>query len=303
MTTNQDAFLKNYNRLNSKQKYAVDNIDGPSLVIAGPGSGKTQILSMRVANILRQTDAIPQSILCLTFTDAAAKNMLQRLVDTIGIDAYKINIHTFHSFATDIIGKYPEIFFMGVQFMPLEEIARVEILENLFSNLDYKDKLSSKHPELGWVYKKDVECLIKDLKSAGILPDEFRSILRENYTFLCLIEAHLQDLFSIKITRKTIDLMPAVIDKISEEPYKSDHAPRINTELPNFILGNVECKETWRFFGDIACHLPRQIGFNHRKCSEQRQPKAKRDHQPSRLGAWAVEVRQRKPWQRSFWPG
>lgn len=233
---NQDTFLKNYERLNDKQKLAVDKIEGPLLVIAGPGSGKTQILSMRVANILQKTDSLPQSILCLTFTDAAAKNMLERLIKIIGIDAYKINIHTFHSFATDIIGKHPEVFFFGAQFTPLEEITRVEILENLFSKLDYTNKLSSKHPELGWVYKKDVENLIKDLKSAGILPDEFDSILKENLTFLQQLEPFLQQLFSTKITRKTIDLFPDIIEKINEIPYESDHTPRVNSYKKTLIV-------------------------------------------------------------------
>ncbi|MBC7472032.1 MAG: ATP-dependent helicase [candidate division SR1 bacterium] len=233
---NQNIFLKNYERLNDKQKLAVDKIEGPLLVIAGPGSGKTQILSMRVANILQKTDSLPQSILCLTFTDAAAKNMLERLVKIIGIDAFKINIHTFHSFATDIIGKYPEVFFLGAQFTPLEEIARVEILENLFSKLDYTNKLSSRHPELGWVYKKDVENMIKDLKAAGILPDEFNSILKENLAFLQQLEPYLQELFSTKITRKTIDLLPNIIEKINEIPYKSQHIPRINSYKKTLLV-------------------------------------------------------------------
>jgi DNA helicase-2/ATP-dependent DNA helicase PcrA len=61
-----DNFRKVYNQLNDEQREAVDNIYGPVLVIAGPGTGKTQLLSARVANILRITDASPNNILCLT---------------------------------------------------------------------------------------------------------------------------------------------------------------------------------------------------------------------------------------------
>jgi DNA helicase II / ATP-dependent DNA helicase PcrA len=224
-----DIFQKNYERLNQNQKYAVDTIDGPLLVIAGPGSGKTQILSMRVANILYKTDAIPQSILCLTFTDAAAKNMVERLGKIIGLDAYKVNIYTFHSFATDIIGKYPEVFFLGSQFSPLEEIARVEILDSLFSKLDHTNKLSSRHPELGWTYKKDVENIIKDLKIGGILPDEFFVILQENNTFLQEIQPYFQELFIDKVSKKSIQLLPEIIEKINKTEYKSNFTPRVNS--------------------------------------------------------------------------
>ena len=65
------------------------------MVVAGPGTGKTQLLAMRVANILRQTDVLPSNILCLTFTEAAATNMVERLSTIIGADAYKVEINTF----------------------------------------------------------------------------------------------------------------------------------------------------------------------------------------------------------------
>ena len=90
-------FDKAYKSLNKEQRAAVDHIDGPLLVIAGPGTGKTQLLSVRVANILKNTDASPENILCLTFTEAAASNMRHRLSDFIGPEAYKVQIHTYHS--------------------------------------------------------------------------------------------------------------------------------------------------------------------------------------------------------------
>jgi DNA helicase-2/ATP-dependent DNA helicase PcrA len=117
-----EAFQKAYNGLNSEQKRAVDTLEGPVLVVAGPGSGKTQILSLRVANILKETDARPSTILCLTFTDSAAANMRERLAKMIGREAYKVTIATFHSFCTDVIGKFPEYFYDGASFMPADEL-------------------------------------------------------------------------------------------------------------------------------------------------------------------------------------
>ena len=81
-------FEQAYNSLNDEQRAAVDHIDGPLLVIAGPGTGKTQLLSVRVANILKQTDVMPDSIPCLTITAAAASNMRHRLANFIGPEAY-----------------------------------------------------------------------------------------------------------------------------------------------------------------------------------------------------------------------
>jgi DNA helicase-2/ATP-dependent DNA helicase PcrA len=74
-TNNINAFTEAYEQLNKNQKEAVDTIEGPVMVIAGPGTGKTQILTLRIGKILLETDATPNTILALTFTDAGAKAM------------------------------------------------------------------------------------------------------------------------------------------------------------------------------------------------------------------------------------
>ena len=96
-------FTTRYAKLNEAQKQAVDTIDGPVMVVAGPGTGKTELLSMRAANILRRTDTLPENILCLTFTDSGAAAMRERMVQIIGKDAYKVAIHTFHSFGAEVM--------------------------------------------------------------------------------------------------------------------------------------------------------------------------------------------------------
>ena len=112
------SFKQLYEQLNTAQRQAVDTTEGPVMVIAGPGTGKTQLLSMRVANILRQSDVLPSNILCLTFTESAASAMRERLVNIIGADGYKVAIHTFHSFGTEVINHYPEYFYQGANFRP-----------------------------------------------------------------------------------------------------------------------------------------------------------------------------------------
>ena len=73
------------------------------MVIAGPGTGKTQILAARIGKILTETDASAHEILCLTYTDAGAVAMRKRLFDFIGPEAYQVNIYTFHAFCNEII--------------------------------------------------------------------------------------------------------------------------------------------------------------------------------------------------------
>ena len=84
------------NGLNEQQKNAAQTIEGPVQVIAGPGTGKTQILASRIANILATTDTDPWNILCLTFTDAGVIAMRDRLLKFIGPTAHQVQIHTFH---------------------------------------------------------------------------------------------------------------------------------------------------------------------------------------------------------------
>ncbi|MBR3055852.1 UvrD-helicase domain-containing protein, partial [Candidatus Saccharibacteria bacterium] len=89
--------------LNANQKKAVEYLAGPLLVLAGPGTGKTQLLSHKVAYILENTDTNPENILCLTFTETGAANMRERLKTIIGKDALKVNIGTYHAFGAEIL--------------------------------------------------------------------------------------------------------------------------------------------------------------------------------------------------------
>ena len=99
----QEIFNQIYKGLNTQQRIAVDTIEGTVMVLAGPGTGKTQILSARIGKILLETDALPNNILCLTYTEAGVVAMRNRLLSFIGSDAYKVHIHTFHSFCNMVI--------------------------------------------------------------------------------------------------------------------------------------------------------------------------------------------------------
>jgi len=176
------SFQADYQKLNPEQREAVDKIDGPLLVVAGPGTGKTQLLSLRVANILDKTDTEAKNILCLTFTDSASFNMRQRLYTVIGNLAYKVAIHTFHSFSTEIINQNPEYFFFGANFKPADELSKIAIFQDIFENLEFNNPLRSKYLDT-WTYLSAVKSRITDLKQDGLEPDDFREILKENQDF------------------------------------------------------------------------------------------------------------------------
>ena len=116
-----EKFQEALANLNPEQLAAVNKMDGPVLVVAGPGTGKTQILAARIGKILTDTDALPNEILCLTYTDAGAIAMRKRLFDFIGPDAYRVNIYTFHAFCNEIIQENLE-YFGKLNLEPLSEL-------------------------------------------------------------------------------------------------------------------------------------------------------------------------------------
>jgi DNA helicase-2/ATP-dependent DNA helicase PcrA len=132
-------FEELYAKLNSAQKEAVDTIEGPVMVVAGPGTGKTQILTLRIANILTKTDTNPENILALTFTEAAAASMRRRLAEIIGSPAYAVTIGTFHGFCNDIIKNYPENFPRIISSEHLTEVEQIKVLEELIAALPLKE--------------------------------------------------------------------------------------------------------------------------------------------------------------------
>lgn len=125
MPMNTEKFDAIYSGLNPKQQEAVNQIEGPVLVIAGPGTGKTKVLTSRIANILLKTDAKPENILCLTYTEAGTVAMRKSLFSTIGTEAYRVNIFTFHAFCNTVIQENADFF----GFRNLDAISELEQIE------------------------------------------------------------------------------------------------------------------------------------------------------------------------------
>ena len=174
MLKTTEEFERAYQQLNPNQKLAVDTIDGPVMVVAGPGTGKTQVLTARIANILQRTDTDPSAVLALTFTESAAKNMRKRLVDMIGKTGYYVHINTFHAFCSQVIHNNPEYFPIDADSQPLTELERYDLFEQL---IDQSDLEKLKPLNAPYLYLRYIVKAISDLKREGVSPDEFEEII------------------------------------------------------------------------------------------------------------------------------
>jgi len=135
------VFKERFKKLNEEQKKAVESIEGPVMVIAGPGTGKTEILAARIANILNKSSgSSAYNILCLTYTDAGTVAMRKRLLKFIGPDAYKVNIYTFHGFCNMVIQDNLE-YFAKRELQTISELEKVQFLEKLISSFDVNHPL------------------------------------------------------------------------------------------------------------------------------------------------------------------
>ncbi len=174
-------FNELYGKLNTAQREAVDVIEGPVMVVAGPGTGKTQILTLRIANILRKTDVQPENILALTFTESAAVSMRRRLVDIIGSAAYSVVIGTFHGFCNEIIRNYPEEFPRIIGSQNITEIDQVKILESIIESMSLNELKPFGDP---FYYLRSILANLNALKREGISAAEFgRVVLSERAEF------------------------------------------------------------------------------------------------------------------------
>jgi DNA helicase II / ATP-dependent DNA helicase PcrA len=231
MSFNKDRlekkFLQDYERLNEQQRKAVDHIEGPVMVIAGPGTGKTQILAARIGKILLDTDTNPYNILCLTYTDAGVIAMRKRLLNFIGPDAYKVNIYTFHAFCNDVIQENLTLF----EKTALDAISDLEKIE-LFKELI--DSFPKNHPLKR--YRGDVYFEINNLQQL------FSNMKKEGWTPSFIdrkIDEYLDDLptrdeFIYKRKYKEFNAGDVKKDKIEEEKEKMEKLRAAVNEFDRF---------------------------------------------------------------------
>ncbi|MFZ2026617.1 MAG: ATP-dependent DNA helicase [Microgenomates group bacterium] len=165
-----NSFAQAYKSLNSQQRNAVDAIEGPVMVIAGPGTGKTQILTLRIANILEKTQANPENILALTFTENAALEMKERLSGLIGPDAFRVQINTFHGFCNELIQKHFDMFHHLASYLPISALEEIQLIQEIVESETYVYLRPQGDPAY---YYHPIRSAISSLKKEGVSPAQF----------------------------------------------------------------------------------------------------------------------------------
>ncbi len=174
MEVKTKAFEIAYRRLNPEQKAAVDAVEGPVMVVAGPGTGKTEILTLRIANIILKTGTPPEGILALTFTESAVRGITERLVELIGPEGYRVTITTFHGFANSIIQNYPEEFPEILGRTNATEAEQVKVLRDVLERLPLQT-LKTKNDHFYYLGK--ILGAIDELKRENVTPEEFHRLI------------------------------------------------------------------------------------------------------------------------------
>ncbi len=166
-----DLFTEQYTRLNKAQKEAVDTIEGPVMVIAGPGTGKTTILTLRIANILKRTDTPANGILAITYTDAGVKAMRHKLQNVIGERAHDVGIFTFHGFAQMVINQHPDHFVQMSDMKLMTDIEQESLVRAIISDPHFSDVRPAGKPD---AYIMGIMRSIDDAKREALTPDMVR---------------------------------------------------------------------------------------------------------------------------------
>lgn len=190
-----------YARLNARQRRAVDAIEGPVMVMAGPGTGKTQVLAMRIANILRLTHMDPWNILCVTFTESGVVAMRERLLAIIGTPAYYVRIHTFHSFCNEIIQENPHLFAWTRGLQVISDIDRIILFRLIVDGLSARSPLKPFGDP--YLYFQDMATNIQDLKREDIAPAEFADIAQRLEKFADAMREDGQQFFALTPSNRT----------------------------------------------------------------------------------------------------
>lgn len=223
--------------LNIKQKEAVEYLEGPLLVLAGPGTGKTQLLSEKVAYILKNTDTNPKNILCLTFTETGASNMRERLKSIIGKDGAKVNIGTYHAFGSDILAQYKNYTENYDRRLDsaIDEVTQFKIVKTIQDGLSGRDILRGDSV-------KDIISVISSAKSAGLMCQDLAKIAEQN-------------LADSEILSKAISpLLKNIVPRVFKESYEQAYRP-IYEILQEYTEADEILKGVERSIGGLARDL------------------------------------------------
>lgn len=156
-------------QLNPSQKKAVETLDGPVLILAGAGSGKTRVLTHRMANLIATGHASPEEILCVTFTNKAAKEMEHRMFKILGDLGVPVTrdlwVSTFHSFCVRILRKHIDLLDYKKPFTIYDSGDQLAQVKRVMNALNINDKMFP---------PKGIQSRISNAKMLGLLPENLK---------------------------------------------------------------------------------------------------------------------------------
>jgi DNA helicase II / ATP-dependent DNA helicase PcrA len=169
MNSTSQNYLLN---LNNQQKEAVLHVDGPLLILAGAGSGKTKVLTTRVAHLIETQKCWPSQILCVTFTNKAANEMRERILKILSAQSSSLPwLGTFHSISNKILRRHAEAVGLKSNFTILDTLDQLRLIKNI---------IESENIDIKKIPPKLVAAFIDDWKNKGLIPSEVK-INNENY--------------------------------------------------------------------------------------------------------------------------
>ena len=179
------------NNLNEAQKEAVLSLDGPLLIVAGAGSGKTKVLTSRIAHIIKNKKAFPNQILAVTFTNKAAKEMHNRVSKILGSSAVGLSwLGTFHSICAKLLRKHASAANLKSNFTIVDTDDQIRLIKNICKaeNIDVK-QLSPRY----------VIAIIDRWKNRGLYPNEVKINIKDIYekTILPVYKIYQQKLIEL----------------------------------------------------------------------------------------------------------
>ena len=237
----KDIYEQEYQKLNSQQKRAVDTVEGPVMVIAGPGTGKTQILSRRVANILTNYHTNPEEIVCLTYTEAGASEMLDRLEGLIGEEGRNVRVSTIHSFCSELILENSDLF--GEEPKVMTTAAKYEILKDIIDEHVTEESPFYKNSGERYSFKEQLLDLFTKMKRENLNKDDFEKEIDEYFKMIDLSIPGDELYSKFKYARKYKDKKAG--------DYKEEPLKKLQENMKKLLAG-VEIIE--KYSNDISDH-------------------------------------------------
>ena len=167
----------NLDTLNERQKEAVKITEGPLLVLAGAGSGKTKVLTTKVAYLILEKNISPKHILAITFTNKAAKEMKERILNMVGMIGYEIQISTFHSFGLSILKKHYEKLGLSKNFTILDSDDSNIVIKNILKDCNYDENYKA----IKSVISNNKNALIDSLEFARFVNNDYDEMILDIY--------------------------------------------------------------------------------------------------------------------------